>query len=130
MAASLAGTAASLIAGPALVADSLQFYVVALIFAPIYALFIVPFWLIGVGAVGVPIWIGLRRLDRDTALAAVVLGASSAGFAWAVGVWALAVDNDIAGFLAKALACGAICGGIAGWVGWRFSRRRAPETTA
>lgn len=130
MAASLVGTAATLVVGPAVVVDSFQFYVVALIFAPAYVLFIAPFWLIGVGTVGVPIWIGLRRLGRDTAFAAVVLGALSAGVTWTAGIFVLAVENDIASDIAKAFAGGAICGGIAGWVGWRFSRRRAPGTTA
>ena len=135
--ASFAGSAVSLIAGPAVLANDLNSFAalvgLAVVMSPFVLFWIAPVWLVGVGAVAVPVWIALQRLERDTVLAGLLLGATTAGAAWAAGSYALSqssYDANIVLATAKALIGGAVTGGIAGWVGWRFSRRRAPEPAA
>ncbi len=132
--ASLAGTIASLVAGPAVAANDLSAFAplvaLSVLISPILAIYIGPFWLIGVGAIAVPAWIALRRLNRDTAWSGVCLGALTSGAAWAVGAYALSQSyHDADQLLAaiKGFIGGAVSGGIAGWVGWRFSLRFVAE---
>lgn len=132
--ASLAGTMASLIAGPAVAADDLLAFVplvaLSVLMSPFLAIYIGPFWLIGVGAIAVPAWIVLRRLNRDTAASGICLGALTSGAAWAIGAYALSQSyhdaNQIVAVI-KGFGGGAVAGGIAGWVGWRFSLRLVAE---
>lgn len=134
LAASLAGTVASLVIGPVMIANDLMavmpLVVLAVLTSPILAIYIGPFWLVGVGAIAVPAWIALQRFERDTVSAGICLGALTAGACWAAGSYVLSqsyqdANEVLAAF--KGFGGGAVAGGVAGWVGWRFSLRSVAE---
>ena len=88
----------------------------------VFCIFALPFWIIGLGLIGLPAWWTVRRLGGRGAVAAGLTGAFCAGVVW--GGTVLAFTTLPWGLYAAlpATAFGALSGAVAGVAGWWTSR--------